>query len=104
VLCADLGYAPYLSVVVDSRRVGLFKPDPAIFVLAAAELGVRASRAMMVGDSFDRDIRPAKSVGLRTAWLEGPVRRECPNPALADLRLRTLAELPAAIDLRVGQV
>src|SRR5438067_1665946 len=35
VLCVDLGYAPYLSLIVDSRRVGLFKPDPAIFVYAA---------------------------------------------------------------------
>src|SRR5205823_9172756 len=39
-LCADLGYAPFLSLVVDSRRVGLFKPDPAIFIHAAAKLRV----------------------------------------------------------------
>jgi putative hydrolase of the HAD superfamily len=103
VLCAELGYAPYLSVIVDSRRVGLFKPDPAIFVHGAAQLGVRPSQVLMVGDSFDRDIRPAKSAGLLTAWLEGPARRACPDPSLADFRLRTLAELPAAIDLRVGR-
>jgi len=30
-LCTDFGYTPFLSVVVDSRRVSLFKPDPAIF-------------------------------------------------------------------------
>ena len=34
-LCADFGYATHLSVIVDSRRVGLFKPDPAIFLHAA---------------------------------------------------------------------
>src|SRR5207302_286895 len=38
VLCDDLGYSPYLSVVVDSHRVGVSKPDPAIFVCAAAAL------------------------------------------------------------------
>ncbi|HEX8490317.1 MAG TPA: HAD family hydrolase, partial [Chthoniobacterales bacterium] len=38
-LCEDFGYMPFLSVVVDSRRVGLFKPDPAIFLHAADKLG-----------------------------------------------------------------
>src|SRR2546421_245399 len=29
-LCADFGYTPFLSIIVDSRRVGICKPDPAI--------------------------------------------------------------------------
>jgi putative hydrolase of the HAD superfamily len=95
VLCADLGYAPYLSVAIDSRRVGLYKPDPSIFIHAAARLGMPPSDVLMVGDSFDRDIRPARSVGMKTAWLEGMATRECPEPALVDFRLRTLADLPS---------
>src|SRR5262245_8924135 len=61
VLCGDLGYAPYLSVIVDSRRVGLHKPDPAIYVYTAVQLGLPPSAIMMIGDSFERDIRPAAS-------------------------------------------
>jgi putative hydrolase of the HAD superfamily len=99
VLCEDLGYAPFLSLIVDSRQVGLCKPDPAIFTYAAAKLGARAPNVLMVGDSFERDIRPAKSVGMMTAWLEGPARRECPDPSLVDLRLRALAELPGALQM-----
>jgi putative hydrolase of the HAD superfamily len=102
VLCDDLGFAPYLSLVVDSRRVGLYKPDPAIFIYAAARLGVPASDALMVGDSFDRDVRPAKSIGMMTAWLEGPERRPCPEPSLADVRLRRLAELPSMLEMRAS--
>jgi putative hydrolase of the HAD superfamily len=98
VLCRDLGYASYLSVIVDSRRVGLFKPDPAIFIYAAAKLALPPSSVLMVGDSFDRDVRPARSAGLSTAWLEGRTPRECPDPALVDVRLRRLSELPLAID------
>ena len=101
-LCADLGYAPYLSTIIDSRRVGLYKPDPAIFIHAAAMLELRPSAVMMVGDSFDRDIRPAKRVGMTTGWLEGGGARACPEPALVDMRLRRLAELPAAIDMRAS--
>jgi len=102
VLCADLGYAPFLSVIVDSRRAGLYKPDPAIFIYAAAKMELRPSSVMMVGDSFDRDVRPAKSIGMMTAWLEGPSPRPCPDPSLADARLRHLAELPSMLEMRAS--
>ena len=96
-LCADFGYTPFLSVIVDSRRVGLFKPDPAIFLHAAEKLGGDPGTMMMVGDSFERDVVPAKKAGMKTAWLEGTAARECPDPSLVDLRLRRLADLPAAL-------
>ena len=97
VLCKDLGFSPFLSAIVDSRRVGLFKPDPAIFVHAAERLGLTPSSILMVGDSLDRDMAPAKSIGMQTAWLEGPRERPCPDARLVDVRLRTLADLPAAL-------
>lgn len=96
-LCADLGYATHLSVIVDSRRAGLFKPDPAIFLHAAEKLGGAPGTMMMVGDSFERDVLPAKKAGMKTAWLEGTPPRECPDPSLVDLHLRRLADLPAAL-------
>ena len=96
-LCADLGYAPYLSVIVDSRRVGISKPDPAIYRYAAEKLGGDPGTMMMVGDSFERDVMPAKKAGMKTAWLEGAMARQCPDPSLVDLRLRRLADLPVAL-------
>ena len=96
-LCADFGYTPFLSLIVDSRHVALFKPDPAIFRHAAEKLGGDPATIMMVGDSFERDVVPAKKAGLKTAWLEGPAPRECPDPSLVDLHLRRLADLPAAL-------
>jgi HAD superfamily hydrolase (TIGR01509 family) len=96
-LCADFGYTRFLSVIVDSRRVGLFKPDPEIFLHAAQKLGGDPGSMMMVGDSFERDVRPAKKAGMKTAWLQGTEPRECPEPGLVDLHLRKLADLPAAL-------
>jgi putative hydrolase of the HAD superfamily len=96
-LCADFGYSPFLSLIVDSRRVGLFKPDPAIYRHAAENLRREPGEIMMVGDSFERDVRPAKEIGMKTAWLEGVEPRACPDPSLVDLRLRTLAELRNAL-------
>lgn len=101
VLCGDLGYAAHLSVVVDSRRVGLFKPDPAIYVYAAGRLGLPPPSIMMVGDSFDRDVLPARSAGMKTAWLLGPSGssgRECADPSAVDVYLQALAELPAKLE------
>ena len=92
-LCDDFGYTPFLSLVVDSRRVGLFKPDPAIYRHAVEKLGHDPGETLMVGDSFERDVRPAKQIGMKTAWLEGLEPRECPDPSLVDLRLRALADL-----------
>lgn len=96
-LCADFGYTPFLSVIVDSRRVGLFKPDSAIFLHAVGKMGGDPAKTMMVGDSFERDVVPAKTAGLKTAWLEGLAPRQCPDPSLVDLHLRRLADLPAAL-------
>jgi putative hydrolase of the HAD superfamily len=96
-LCADFGYTPFLSAIVDSRCVGLFKPDPAIFAHALKQLGREPGEAMMVGDSFERDIVPAKRLGMTTAWLEGADRRDCPDPSLVDIRLGTLGDLRGAL-------
>jgi putative hydrolase of the HAD superfamily len=97
-LCDEYGYRPYLSAVVDSRVVGLFKPDPAIFSYAMAALGVPAHETLMVGDSFDRDVRPAKALGMRTAWVRGARNDECPDPTLVDIHLSGLPDLWAALD------
>ena len=100
VLCEDLGYTPFLSLVVDSRRVGLYKPDPAIYLHAASVMGRAPSSIMMVGDSFERDVRPAKSIGMKTAWLQGPRGGACPDPSVVDITLRVLADLPRALEAR----
>ncbi|MGZ4983987.1 MAG: HAD family hydrolase [Chthoniobacterales bacterium] len=92
-LCADFGYAPYLAVIIDSRRVGLYKPDPTIYVHAAKAIDREPETILMVGDSFARDVRPAKAAGMKTAWLAGADAAECPEPELVDVHLRDLAEL-----------
>lgn len=96
-LCADFGYTPFLSVIVDSRRVGISKPDPAIFSFAAEKMGRDPETILMVGDSFERDVVPAKKVGMKTAWLEGAASRPCPDPSIVDLRLKRLADLPGVL-------
>ena len=53
-----------------SYRFGAAKPDPALFHAALRALGVAAAtRRVMVGDSVDKDVRPAVELGMRALWI-----------------------------------
>jgi putative hydrolase of the HAD superfamily len=92
VLLEEAGLAPFLDVVVESTKVGLEKPDPRIYRLAVERLGLDAGDVAMVGDNFERDVRPAKSIGMRTVWLRRG-EREAPEPAVADRVVARLADV-----------
>lgn len=96
-VCSEAGLLPYLDVLVDSARVQVRKPDPRIVRIAVQRLGCAPELCVMVGDSFERDVVPARAVGLRTVWLRGPVTRPCPDPSLPDAIIERLAELPALL-------
>lgn len=93
---ADIG--PWLRVVIDSNRVGVSKPDPAIFALAIRGLGCAPAETLYVGDSFEKDVVAARAAGLRSAWLVGAVAPPCPAPELVDIHLRQLADVEALIE------
>lgn len=63
-----LGLRDVLDMVVISEAVGLKKPDPAIFALAVANLGIAAGATLFVGDNPQVDIVGAAGAGLQTAW------------------------------------
>lgn len=91
-ILADAGFAPLLAVVADSNRVGAMKPDRRIFDHALAALGTAPARTLHVGDSHERDVRAARALGLRSAWLvlaEGGIDHD-PH---ADLVVSSLNEL-----------
>jgi HAD superfamily hydrolase (TIGR01549 family) len=94
VLCEEYGFAPMLSVVVDSQVFGRAKPDRTIFLHALAQLGADPSRAAFVGDSLDRDMEPAKALGLRTFWLADAHRRTQVPPGVVDVALDRIEDLP----------
>jgi HAD superfamily hydrolase (TIGR01509 family) len=52
-----------------SFATGLMKPDPAFFQLALRAVEARAADAVMVGDTYKNDIRPAIELGMRTVWV-----------------------------------
>ena len=50
------GLGAHLELVVDSHYEGIEKPDPEIFRRALARMGVRAERAVYVGDIYSIDV------------------------------------------------
>jgi putative hydrolase of the HAD superfamily len=93
IVCNELGLGAFLDVMVDSALVGLRKPDPEIFRFAAARLSVAPEETYVVGDSYERDIAPAKLIGCRTIWLRGPSWTTPSSTASADWTIRNLEEV-----------
>ena len=57
--------------VVESAKVGVRKPNPAIFKLGVEALEMKPEEVLVVGDSMEKDIIPAKQSGCKTACLKG---------------------------------
>jgi phosphoglycolate phosphatase len=94
-----LGISRHFDLVQGSDGIP-HKPDPTVLVRVLDQLGKRADRAWVVGDTV-HDIRAGKAVGMRicaVAYGFGDIReleREAP-----DLLLDNLADLPARIGVR----
>lgn len=66
---SDFGLAHYFEYIVESAVVGVRKPNPAIYQLGVDHIGFKAAECAVIGDSFKKDIIPAKEVGCKTIWL-----------------------------------
>ena len=67
----EFGLSHLFKDVIESSVVGVRKPDPEIFRLGVKALGLEPSQTVMIGDSLDKDIIPAQSIGCKTVWLQG---------------------------------
>lgn len=98
---ARAGFGDLVRVWAISSEVGAEKPDAAIFESALREAGTSSDRVAMVGDRLDRDIEPAKGLGMRTVWV---LRNEAPDDptreqlAVPDAAVRTLEEVPPILE------
>jgi putative hydrolase of the HAD superfamily len=66
---AAAGIRDRFDVILDSARVGVEKPDPAIFRAALTTLGVAPEEALHVGDLYDVDVVGARAAGIEAILL-----------------------------------
>ncbi|MBK8204426.1 MAG: HAD-IA family hydrolase [Bdellovibrionales bacterium] len=62
-ICA-LKIEPLISFLITSEEVGVEKPNPRIFEVALAKLGLTAGQVIMIGDHQDKDILGSQKLGL----------------------------------------
>ena len=65
----EFGLNHLFKDVIESAVVGIRKPDPEIFRLGVRALGLEPHETIMIGDSLEKDILPAQSIGCQTFLL-----------------------------------
>lgn len=89
----------YFQSIIESAVVGIRKPDPAIFGLGVKELALPAGEIVVIGDSYDKDIIPATSIGCKTIWLRSISWEEYRGDETADLVISDFTELEQIFDI-----
>ena len=95
----ELSIRDLFDMVIDSSEVKLFKPDPEIFAFALRELNSKPDETVVIGDSYDRDIVPAKQIGCKTVWLKVKSWKDFEEVSAADSIITNLTELKSQINM-----
>jgi HAD superfamily hydrolase (TIGR01549 family) len=77
------------SYFISADNAARPKPDPEPFLLATQMAHSVPKECVFVGDSLEKDMIPAKAVGMITVWIRGPHD----VPGIVDERVQTLFEL-----------
>lgn len=75
------------DAVIESSRVGLRKPDPAIYRLMLERLAVEAANAVLL-DDLGVNLKPARALGMHTIKVDDPDAALAQLEALVGSRLR----------------
>ncbi len=94
---ADLGLDDWLDPIVHSGRVGLSKPDPAVFEMLLELAGIAAADAVYVGDSLTDDVAGARAAGMRAVWVNRSGHAN-PTGIVPDAEVRSLLEIAGVLD------
>ena len=98
-ILGDFKLDSFFADVVESSVVGVRKPDPAIYQLGVDAMGFNASEVLVVGDSFSKDVVPAKKVGCKVVWLKGEGwGNETIDESLPDVIITSLDQLIGNIE------
>lgn len=68
---SEFGLDGLFQDVIESAVVGIRKPNPKIFTFGVEALGLKPEECVVVGDSFFKDIEPARQAGCKTVWFKG---------------------------------
>lgn len=64
----NAGLSKYFKVLLTAETAGIKKPAPQIFHKALEMAGATVENSLMIGDSYEADIKGAQNIGLSTIW------------------------------------
>ncbi len=104
---SDSPLAPFFGAALFSCHEKVMKPDPEIYVRAAARLGAEPACCLFVGDGGSGEHDGARQAGMRTVLLLGILARSLPTvaasrPRNTDWVLTTMDELATLVEGLVG--
>jgi putative hydrolase of the HAD superfamily len=89
------GLAPQFESVAISGEMGVGKPEPAAFADILGRLETEPHHAVMVGDSWARDIEGALAAGLPSVWIASG--RPVPAPQAGVTVIESIDQLADAL-------
>jgi mannitol-1-/sugar-/sorbitol-6-/2-deoxyglucose-6-phosphatase len=91
-----LAIGDYFESVYSGFDVPNGKPDPAVYLAAAAGLGLDPENCLAIEDSF-AGIRSAKAAGMKVIAVPEPESYDDQKFNIADLKVRSLVELDLGV-------
>jgi putative hydrolase of the HAD superfamily len=88
-----IGLAHSFDAIVISADIGAAKPDPAPFLAALEQLGLRPTDAWHVGDSLENDVGGALGAGITAVWLNRNGEAGTHVDVRPDLEIASLTDL-----------
>ncbi len=84
------------ALVTSADNMHFTKPHPHFYEEVLARLGVEAEDALMIGDNFENDIRPALGVGMSAYWVTASSGTAAISQSPSDIDQSRLAYGPLA--------
>ncbi len=85
------------SFIITPEDTGTMKPSKAYYEIALKKLKVHPNEAIVVGDSYLRDLAPAKSLGIKTVLLCHT--KDSDKDGNPDYRIKKMIELKKIIEI-----
>lgn len=89
----NTGVAPYVDVPVTSAQAGYRKPHPAIYETTLKALGIPATEAVFIGDSWQPDVVGPISVGMTSVHVCRDPLGAAPELVRGAFRVTSLEQL-----------
>lgn len=92
-----LGIDPLVDVLLTSEETGREKPSNIMFTTPLAQLDLRPSEAVMVGNSVTSDIEGGNAAGMDTVLFNADTDRELAGHEQPDHRIETFGDLTEVV-------